>query len=59
MGDTLEELWQGLMAGLWTLKRDEVLSPGQLEDIDRVYAAYPHLNDDAFVHEHLDRWLAG
>jgi hypothetical protein len=50
---------QGLMAGLWTLKRDEVLSPGQLEEIDRVYAAYPHLNDDAFVQEHLDRWLDG
>jgi hypothetical protein len=48
---------QGLMGGLWTLKRDEVLGPGQLEEIDRVYAAYPHLNDDEFVREHLDEWL--
>ena len=29
----------------------------QMEEIDRVYAAYPHLNDDAFVREHLDEWL--
>ncbi len=49
---------QGLLEGRWTLKRDEVLSPGQAEDIDRVCAAYPHLNDDAFVRENLDRWLA-
>jgi dihydrodipicolinate synthase/N-acetylneuraminate lyase len=49
---------QGLMAGTWTLNPDERLSPGQLEEIDRVHGAYPHLNDDAFVREHLDAWLA-
>jgi hypothetical protein len=27
-------------------------------EIDRVYASYPHLNDDEFVAEQLDRWLA-
>ena len=27
--------------------------------IDRVYGAYPHLNDDAFVAQHRDAWLAG
>ena len=48
---------QGLMEGTWCLNPDEGLSPGQLEEIDRVYAAYPHLNDDAFVRENLDRWL--
>lgn len=48
---------QGLLEGLWTLKRDEVLSPGQLAEIDRVCAAYPHLTDDAFVAANLDRWL--
>ena len=26
-------------------------------EIDRVYRAYPHLNDDAFVAEHLDEWM--
>ncbi|HAM09482.1 MAG: dihydrodipicolinate synthase family protein [Bacteroidetes bacterium GWE2_41_25] len=49
---------QGLLEGLWTLDPDEVLSPGQLEEIDRVYSAYPDLNDDTFVAENLDRWLA-
>ena len=48
---------QGLLEGVWTLKRDEVLSPGQLEEIDRVCAAYPHLTDDDFVRKNLDRWL--
>jgi len=48
---------QGLLDGLWTLNKDEVLSPGQLKEIDRVYAAYPHLNDDDFVAENLDKWL--
>ncbi len=36
----------------------ECLSPGQAGEIDRVHAAYPHLNDDAFVAEHLDAWLS-
>jgi dihydrodipicolinate synthase/N-acetylneuraminate lyase len=48
---------QGLLAGTWCLDPDETLSPGQSAEIDRVYAAYPHLNDDAFVAEHRDRWL--
>jgi len=48
---------QGLLEGIWTLKRDEVLSPGQREEIDRVCAAYPHLIDDEFVATNLERWL--
>jgi len=48
---------QGFLEGNWTLKRDEVLSPGQHQEIDRVCAAYPHLTDDAFVAENLTRWL--
>ncbi len=28
-----------------------------MEEIDRVYAAYPELNDDAFVRDGLPRWL--
>lgn len=48
---------QGLLEGNWTLKRDEVLSPGQLAEIDRVCAAYPHLKDDDFVSANLKRWL--
>ncbi len=49
---------QGLLAGTWCLDPAEGLSPGQAREIDRVYAAYPHLNDDAFVAANLDRWLA-
>ena len=48
---------QGLLAGRWCLDPREDLSPGQMDEIDRVYAAYPELNDDAFVAEHLDTWL--
>jgi len=47
---------QGLLAGRWCLDPDEELSPGQMEEIDRVYRAYPHLNDDDFVARHLDEW---
>ena len=36
---------------------NETFGPGQLTEIDRVYAAYPHLNDDAFVAQHRDDWL--
>jgi dihydrodipicolinate synthase/N-acetylneuraminate lyase len=49
---------QGLLAGTWCLDPDETLSPGQAEEIDRVCRRYPELADDAFVGEHLDRWLA-
>ncbi len=49
---------QGLLDGVWCLDPDETLSPGQAGEIDRVHAAYPELNDDAFVAENLERWLA-
>ena len=49
---------QGLLEGLWTLNKDEVLSPGQKEEIDRVYEAYSDLNDDDFVAENLHKWLS-
>lgn len=48
---------QSLLEDTWCLNPDETLSPGQYEEIDRVYRSYPHLNDDAFVAEHLDDWL--
>jgi hypothetical protein len=48
---------QGLLDGIWCLDPNETLSPGQREDIDRVYAAYPELNDDEFVREGRDAWL--
>ncbi|MEO6434722.1 MAG: dihydrodipicolinate synthase family protein [Tepidisphaeraceae bacterium] len=48
---------QGLLEGVWCLNPNETFGPGQLAEIDRVYAAYPHLNDDAFVAQHRDEWL--
>lgn len=48
---------QGLLRGLWCLDPKEGLSRGQKAEIDRVYAAYPRLNDDAFVAAHRDSWL--
>jgi dihydrodipicolinate synthase/N-acetylneuraminate lyase len=48
---------QGLLESTRCLDPNEGLSPGQREEIERVYAAYPHLNDDAFVARHRDEWL--
>jgi hypothetical protein len=48
---------QGLLEGTWCLDPNETLSPGQGAEIDRVYAAYPELNDDDFVRANLERWL--
>jgi len=50
---------QGLLEGVWTLDPNETFGPGQREEIDRVYAAYPHLNDDAFVAANREGWLSG
>lgn len=49
---------QGFLQGRWCLDPNEDLSPGQLEEIDRVCRDYPHLTDDEFVAEHIDRWFA-
>jgi hypothetical protein len=46
---------QGLLDGRWCLNPQEELSPGQLEEIDRVCKAYPHLTDDYFVKELLEQ----
>jgi len=48
---------QGLLEGIWCLNSNETLGPGQAQEIDRVYRAYPHLNDDDFVRAGLDTWL--
>jgi hypothetical protein len=49
---------QGLLEGVWCLNPQETLGPGQATEIDRVYATYPHLNDDEFILEHRDEWLS-
>ena len=48
---------QGLLAGVWCLDPQETLSAGQREEIDRVYLAYPELNDDEFVRAGREIWL--
>jgi dihydrodipicolinate synthase/N-acetylneuraminate lyase len=48
---------QGLLTSIRCLDPLETLSPGQREEIDRVYLAYPHLHDDEFVASHLPEWL--
>ena len=49
---------QGMFKGTWCLNPDEKMSQGQAEEIDRIYKAYPHLNDDEFIKANLYRWLA-
>jgi dihydrodipicolinate synthase/N-acetylneuraminate lyase len=48
---------QGLMKGIWCLNPEEVLSPGQYEEISRVYRDYPDLNDDKFVEFFLKSYI--
>ncbi len=49
---------QGLMRHVGTLDPSERLSPGQAEKIEGVIRDYPHLTDDGFVAENLDKWLS-
>src|SRR5712672_2977795 len=49
---------QGLMQGLWCLDPAEGLSPGQMDEIDRVCREHADLSDDAFVKANLQKWLA-
>jgi dihydrodipicolinate synthase/N-acetylneuraminate lyase len=49
---------QGLLEGIWCLDPQEVLSPGQSAEIDRVCREHADLADDAFVRENLPRWLS-
>jgi hypothetical protein len=44
------------MTSVECLDPHEKLSPGQSAGIDRLYATYPELHDDAFVAANLERW---
>jgi dihydrodipicolinate synthase/N-acetylneuraminate lyase len=48
---------QGMLAGRWCLDPREDLSPGQMEEIDRIHDHYPQLNDDDFVAQNLELWM--
>ena len=49
---------QGLLQGTWCLDANEGLSPGQSQELGRVQRDYPHLVDDEFVAQNLERWLS-
>jgi hypothetical protein len=49
---------QGLLEGIWCLDPDEGLSPGQMQEIDRVCNEHADLADDDFVAANLQKWLA-
>jgi hypothetical protein len=49
---------QGLLEGIWCLDPDENLSPGQADEIDRIYADHSDLSDDEFVTANVERWLS-
>jgi dihydrodipicolinate synthase/N-acetylneuraminate lyase len=46
---------QGLMAGTWCLDPLEKLSPGQMEEINRICTQYAVLTDDGFVKQFLEQ----
>jgi dihydrodipicolinate synthase/N-acetylneuraminate lyase len=48
---------QGLLEGIWCLDPEEGLSPGQVDEIDRVLKLHADLGDDAFVAANLERWM--
>src|SRR5215204_1949686 len=47
---------QGLMTSIHCLDPDEILSSGQADGIDHLYAVYPEWHDDDFVAANLHRW---
>jgi hypothetical protein len=49
---------QGLVEEVQTLDKNECLSSGQVEKIDKIIENYPQLCDDDFVKENLDVWLS-
>jgi dihydrodipicolinate synthase/N-acetylneuraminate lyase len=40
---------QGLLEGTWCLNPEEKLSPGQVEEIERIYRSYSDYTDDEFA----------
>ncbi|MEN8116694.1 MAG: dihydrodipicolinate synthase family protein [Bacteroidota bacterium] len=48
---------QGLMRRIDTLAGEKLMQR-QVDEIDRIYAAYPELNDDEFVKANIDKWFA-
>ena len=49
---------QGLMKNILCLSDKEVISEGQIDELDRVQKQYPHLNDDDFIKANIESWKA-
>jgi hypothetical protein len=50
---------QGLLQGVWCIDRDERLSDGQAEQIERVVRTYPWLRaEESFIAASLEGWLS-
>ncbi len=47
---------QGIFNNILCLNKEETLSDGQLEEINRVYDMYLDLNDDEFIKENISKW---
>jgi glycosidase len=45
---------QGILETTYCLNPEEVLSPGQAEEIDRIYRMYPWLTDDDFAKAYVE-----
>lgn len=48
---------QGFLESTICLDSDDVLSPGQMNEIERILHCYPEQSDDDFVREHIDEWM--
>jgi hypothetical protein len=48
---------QGILEGTWCLDPNEKMSPGQFEEINRIYNDYRELTDDDFVKRFLEKQL--
>ena len=44
------------MKNILCLSEKEVISDGQIEELDRVQKQYPHLNDDDFIKANIEEW---
>ncbi|MDT2746700.1 dihydrodipicolinate synthase family protein [Vagococcus fluvialis] len=47
---------QGLLQGNYCLNPNEIMGPGQAEELTRVSRDYPDLSDDDFIRENLELW---
>ncbi|UDM79339.1 dihydrodipicolinate synthase family protein [Vagococcus fluvialis] len=47
---------QGLLQGNYCLNPNEIMGPGQAEELTRVSRDYPHLSDDDFIRDNLELW---